>query len=814
MAPATKATTQRTEPATVVVGVSELLLAKNTKKARVRVELPDGLATAQQTPAIDMQGGNRSVRVDWSISIPIQPGGSAWTALEAALERRAQPEAAAIRFTVLDESTGVIGDAVVDLSRLAEYGRYDKESPKMTLNVVDKRGVAHGQLIAHVQALEAVRLVLKGAPSPPPPLPLSIEPKVKKAFETFDKNGDGSIDADELREALKYLGLNASAAQTREVLERYDTGFRDGKLDLGEFARLVQDLNSFTGGGGALDGGMGTADERVRVAFSRFDVDGNGRLDAVEIKQALATLGMVASSSEAVAVLQKYDTDRSGGVELAEFAQLVNDLIAFQGGGSKDIPHEVRKAFAHFDSDGNGRIDAFELRTALHHLGVEASSAQALAVLKKYDVDRSRELDIDEFAKLVMDVREFQKGVSRDKVLEQLKLPQVVMLLNRHRTALDELFSAFARRDETFVLASGLAHTDEELRAAFATFDPEGSGAIDAKALGGALARLGVPTNGEQAERVLARYQPGSGSSMVGLSEFRALVADLRRFATAAAPEPSAAKGGAVLSEATSRMLGVEELLSMCHGFRLVPDRLREEEVKTAVREMQPSSTAVGQLQPFKRLFFDEVLLRMAHVVASRTGGVQSAEPHVRLEELFQFMRLDTVAAMRMLMRTHMLIEACTSGELAQVRRLLGEGAPVDGRGYDGWSPLHRAAAYGHEEAVEALIHAGASLPLKTPDGFSALHWACEYGHPGVVRLLLKARAPVADVSDETLWTPLHRAALDGHLAVVKLLLSEGAPVAVRDREGDTPLHDAARNGHLAVGQGTGGRVARGHAPR
>ena len=778
MAPATKAaaTAQRSAPATVVVGVSELLLAKNTKKARVRVELPDGLATAQQTPAIDMQGGNRSVRVDWSISIPIQPGGSAWTALEAALERRAQPEAAAIRFTVLDESTGVIGDAVVDLSRLAEYGRYDKESPKMTLNVVDKRGVAHGQLIAHVQALEAVRLVLKGAPSPPPPLPLSIEPKVKKAFETFDRNGDGSIDADELREALKYLGLNASAAQTREVLERYDTGLRDGKLDFGEFTRLVQDLNSFTGGGGArasaaqptgdvstgagsapsidprvrqifeifdsngdggldarelrlaldrlgmgadaeqarrligrydtqlvdgkldlfefhtlvqdlaayqggakpvvvgndggkpLDGGMGTADERVRVAFSRFDVDGNGRLDAVEIKQALATLGMVASSSEAVAVLQKYDTDRSGGVELAEFAQLVNDLIAFQGGGSKDIPHEVRKAFAHFDSDGNGRIDAFELRTALHHLGVEASSAQALAVLKKYDVDRSRELDIDEFAKLVMDVREFQKGVSRDKVLEQLKLPQVVMLLNRHRTALDELFSAFARRDETFVLASGLAHTDEELRAAFATFDLEGSGAIDAKALGGALARLGVPTNGEQAERVLARYQPGSGSSMVGLSEFRALVADLRRFATAAAPEPSAAKGGAVLSEATSRMLGVEELLSMCHGFRLVPDRLREEEVKTAVREMQPSSTAVGQLQPFKRLFFDEVLLRMAHVVASRTGGVQSAEPHVRLEELFQFMRLDTVAAMRMLMRTHMLIEACTSGELAQVR--------------------------------------------------------------------------------------------------------------------------------------------------
>jgi hypothetical protein len=59
-------------------------------------------------------------------------------------------------------------------------------------------------------------------------------------------------------------------------------------------------------------------EESLRAAFASLDADGNGRLDAVEIQQALSKLGMAAMPSEAFAVLQKYDTDRSGGIELAE----------------------------------------------------------------------------------------------------------------------------------------------------------------------------------------------------------------------------------------------------------------------------------------------------------------------------------------------------------------------------------------------------------------------------------------------------------------------------------------------------------------
>ena len=67
-------------------------------------------------------------------------------------------------------------------------------------------------------------------------------------------------------------------------------------------------------------------EEALRAAFASLDADGNGRLDAVEIQQALSKLGMAAMPSEAFAVLQKYDTDRSGGIELAEFARFVHEL--------------------------------------------------------------------------------------------------------------------------------------------------------------------------------------------------------------------------------------------------------------------------------------------------------------------------------------------------------------------------------------------------------------------------------------------------------------------------------------------------------
>ena len=84
-------------------------------------------------------------------------------------------------------------------------------------------------------------------------------------------------------------------------------------------------------GGGDDDGGAYIAPV-VRKAFAHFDVDSSGDIDAAELRPALAKLGMAADAAEAKAILQGYDThgDADGCLDLVEFAQLVQKLLAWQ----------------------------------------------------------------------------------------------------------------------------------------------------------------------------------------------------------------------------------------------------------------------------------------------------------------------------------------------------------------------------------------------------------------------------------------------------------------------------------------------------
>ena len=462
-----------------------------------------------------------------------------------------------------------------------------------------------------------------------------VAPQVDKAFREFDLDNNGRIDANELREALRRLGMTTSGAQAREVLAKYDTQAADGGLDVHEFEVLVGDLARFMGidprtlglGGGATDAAL---ERKIRLAFERFDADRNGAIDAGELREALAHLGMRADGSQAVQVLRQYDADRSGGIELREFSQLVKDLIEYQGrsGGAAGglgepghgVAHDVRQAFAYFDRDKNGSIDAEELKGALKHLGIDANSSQAAAILRQYDADRNRTLDLEEFGRLVRDIRLFTEGGSREQIAKQLGRPEVADLFQRHRAALDELFNAYALVDED---GGGLYPTgdaeDAEVRAAFASFDRDSSGGIDATELTGALAKLGLRASSQQTQRVLARYD-SDASRTLELDEFRQLVYDLKAFQGGSGAGGGGGGGDAPASR-TPRLLALEELLSMMHGFNLIPKHLAEEDVLSAMRDMQTTSSAAVALQPFRRQLFDECLLRLATFAGARAGS-------------------------------------------------------------------------------------------------------------------------------------------------------------------------------------------------
>ena len=70
----------------------------------------------------------------------------------------------------------------------------------------------------------------------------AVPERARRAFDAFDSDRDGQLDARELRHALRHYGIDASRGQAANVLESYDDENPNRRLDVREFANLVQDL--------------------------------------------------------------------------------------------------------------------------------------------------------------------------------------------------------------------------------------------------------------------------------------------------------------------------------------------------------------------------------------------------------------------------------------------------------------------------------------------------------------------------------------------------------------------------------------------
>ena len=142
------------------------------------------------------------------------------------------------------------------------------------------------------------------------------------------------------------------------------------------------------------------------------------------------------------------------------------------------------------------------------------------------------------------------------------------------------------------------------------------------------------------------------------------------------------------------------------------------------------------------------------------------------------------------------LCDAAGGGDLAEVKRLLADGADVNAID-DGWTALMVAAGNGHSEVAKVLLNAGAN-PTVDNDGWTALMFAAQEGHAKVAKVFLSAGVNPNAV-DKDGRTVLMVAAGHGYTEVAKALLDAGAnPNAAADN-GVTALMGAAGLGHSKV---------------
>ncbi|KAM5338852.1 calmodulin-alpha-like [Glossophaga mutica] len=134
----------------------------------------------------------------------------------------------------------------------------------------------------------------------------------KAAFTRFDKNGDGTINVQELGDVLKALGQNPTEDELKNIIAQVDTD-GDGAISFPEFlAAMVKRMKSWGG------------EQDLKEVFQAFDLDGDGHITIDELKQAMVRMGQKLTQEELEAMIQEADVDQDGRVNYEEFSRILS----------------------------------------------------------------------------------------------------------------------------------------------------------------------------------------------------------------------------------------------------------------------------------------------------------------------------------------------------------------------------------------------------------------------------------------------------------------------------------------------------------
>ena len=109
----------------------------------------------------------------------------------------------------------------------------------------------------------------------------------------------------------------------------------------------------------------------VKEAFSLFDTQASGIIDAKDLKVAMRALGFEPRKEEIKKMVAEVDKNASGKLTLENFLQLMANKMS-----EKDTKEEIMKAFKLFDDDDTGNITFANLKRVAKELGENLSDEE------------------------------------------------------------------------------------------------------------------------------------------------------------------------------------------------------------------------------------------------------------------------------------------------------------------------------------------------------------------------------------------------------------------------------------------------------
>ena len=135
--------------------------------------------------------------------------------------------------------------------------------------------------------------------------------EIRSAFELFDKDNSGNIDVNELRDAMKALGIYLKKDEVKEMMRNVDKD-GSGSIELDEFMALMAEKISER-----------NPEEELRKAFRIFDDDDNGKISFDNLKKVAGELNEAVSDAELRDMIREADRNGDGEVDIEEFIEVM-----------------------------------------------------------------------------------------------------------------------------------------------------------------------------------------------------------------------------------------------------------------------------------------------------------------------------------------------------------------------------------------------------------------------------------------------------------------------------------------------------------
>jgi len=229
------------------------------------------------------------------------------------------------------------------------------------------------------------------------------------------------------------------------------------------------------------------------VAFEKFDTDHSGVLDVAEFHKAMRSLGLGYSYADAENLFNMMDEDGNGEMSMQEFLAHCREYIGNSAEAAvdedpTDPESQARRAFKKYDRNRRGYLEIVEFSKAIQELGLGSSLADAEQLFDMADEDGSGRLDEAAFVRTCVGAG-FGGAADEQGAGDAIPAPAGPMQFTGNPTV--DATTLFNRYDEDrngyldiyeFMRAMkeiGLKMSYQETQGLFSQMDTDGSGTME-----------------------------------------------------------------------------------------------------------------------------------------------------------------------------------------------------------------------------------------------------------------------------------------------------------------------------------------------